>query len=216
MTISDWSAEEVETLKRLWAEGLSATAIAAQLPGRTRNAVLGYTDRHREIVGKRCPEVDRANHSKAVRMAIVRRKTELADVPKPPKLKPSKAVAHRPKGSARIAAPAPMVMARTLAEDVPSPSLPHGWKREGGTHRDLSGFVVPGVEPVPFGRVGSGQCRFMLASFQADDGAASACCGAATLPGKSWCTDHMKLVWSTRRAKAPVDTGERKRVRAWA
>lgn len=36
-----WTDERVEDLKRLWADGLSASIIAKQLGGTTRNAVLG-------------------------------------------------------------------------------------------------------------------------------------------------------------------------------
>jgi len=41
-----WSDEDKQTIKALWAEGLSATQIARQMPGkRTRNAVLGVVHR---------------------------------------------------------------------------------------------------------------------------------------------------------------------------
>lgn len=40
-----WTDERVETLKKLWAEGLSASQIAAQLGGVTRNAVIGKVHR---------------------------------------------------------------------------------------------------------------------------------------------------------------------------
>src|SRR5205823_14144104 len=40
-----WTDERVETLKRLWAEGLSASQIAAALGGVTRNAVIGKVHR---------------------------------------------------------------------------------------------------------------------------------------------------------------------------
>ena len=40
-----WTDERVETLKRLWAEGLSASQIAAELGGITRNAVIGKVHR---------------------------------------------------------------------------------------------------------------------------------------------------------------------------
>ncbi len=40
-----WTDERVELLKKLWAEGLSASQIAAQLGGVTRNAVIGKVHR---------------------------------------------------------------------------------------------------------------------------------------------------------------------------
>lgn len=40
-----WTDERVETLKKLWLEGLSASQIAAELGGVTRNAVIGKVHR---------------------------------------------------------------------------------------------------------------------------------------------------------------------------
>src|SRR5690606_16559827 len=40
-----WTDERVEQLKRLWAEGLSASQLAGRLGGLTRNAVLGKVHR---------------------------------------------------------------------------------------------------------------------------------------------------------------------------
>jgi GcrA cell cycle regulator len=40
-----WTEERVELLKKLWAEGLSASQIAAELGGVTRNAVIGKVHR---------------------------------------------------------------------------------------------------------------------------------------------------------------------------
>jgi GcrA cell cycle regulator len=40
-----WSDERVELLKKLWSEGLSASQIAAELGGITRNAVIGKVHR---------------------------------------------------------------------------------------------------------------------------------------------------------------------------
>jgi GcrA cell cycle regulator len=40
-----WTDERVEQLKQLWAEGLSASQIARQLGGVTRNAVIGKVHR---------------------------------------------------------------------------------------------------------------------------------------------------------------------------
>lgn len=41
----NWTEERVELLKKLWAEGLSASQIAAELGGVTRNAVIGKVHR---------------------------------------------------------------------------------------------------------------------------------------------------------------------------
>src|SRR5712691_3413217 len=40
-----WTDERVELLKKLWADGLSASRIAAELGGVTRNAVIGKVHR---------------------------------------------------------------------------------------------------------------------------------------------------------------------------
>lgn len=40
-----WTDERVETLKKLWSDGLSASQIAAELGGITRNAVIGKVHR---------------------------------------------------------------------------------------------------------------------------------------------------------------------------
>ncbi len=44
-TANSWSDERVETLKKLWQEGLSASQIAGRLGGVTRNAVIGKVHR---------------------------------------------------------------------------------------------------------------------------------------------------------------------------
>ncbi|MGB6229459.1 MAG: GcrA family cell cycle regulator, partial [Litorimonas sp.] len=43
--MSSWTEDRVETLSKLWADGLSASQIAKQLGGVTRNAVIGKVHR---------------------------------------------------------------------------------------------------------------------------------------------------------------------------
>lgn len=44
--MSGWTDPEIDILKRMWAgEGATASAIAAKLPGRTRNSVIAKADR---------------------------------------------------------------------------------------------------------------------------------------------------------------------------
>ena len=40
-----WTSERVDLLKKLWLDGLSASQIAAELGGVTRNAVIGKVHR---------------------------------------------------------------------------------------------------------------------------------------------------------------------------
>jgi GcrA cell cycle regulator len=42
-----WTIEQIDLLKRLWSEGLTAAAIAARLDGLSRSAVLGKVHRLR-------------------------------------------------------------------------------------------------------------------------------------------------------------------------
>ena len=43
--VMSWTDERVETLKRMWTEGQSASQIATELGGVTRNAVIGKVHR---------------------------------------------------------------------------------------------------------------------------------------------------------------------------
>jgi GcrA cell cycle regulator len=43
--MSEWTDARVELLKKLWAEGLSASQVASQIGGITRNAVIGKVTR---------------------------------------------------------------------------------------------------------------------------------------------------------------------------
>ena len=63
-----WTDERVEMLKNLWAEGLSASRIATQLGGVSRNAVIGKV--HRLKLSSRGPSTSsRPRQKKAPRAA---------------------------------------------------------------------------------------------------------------------------------------------------
>jgi GcrA cell cycle regulator len=91
-----WTEERVETLKKLWADGLSASQIAKQLGGVTRNAVIGKVHRL-GLSGRAAP-------SRPVRRPVAR---------------PAAARAPRP---AAAATPAPRI--RADAEPAPAPAPP--------------------------------------------------------------------------------------------
>ena len=80
-----WTDERVEQLKKLWSDGLSASQIAAELGGITRNAVIGKV--HRLGLSGRTkapsasaprPRKPRTTHMLRVARPVVRGNTALA------------------------------------------------------------------------------------------------------------------------------------------
>ena len=66
-----WTDERVELLKKLWAEGLSASQIAAELGGITRNAVIGKVHRL-GLSGREKPAANPAHKTRKPRPAPVK------------------------------------------------------------------------------------------------------------------------------------------------
>ena len=66
-----WNDERVETLKKLWSEGLSASQIAGRIGGVTRNAVIGKV--HRLGLSGRAPTSRTATARPRPRIAAPRR-----------------------------------------------------------------------------------------------------------------------------------------------
>ena len=66
-----WNDERVEALKKLWADGLSASQIAGRLGGVTRNAVIGKV--HRLGLAGRATTSRMKSHPRRVRTQAARR-----------------------------------------------------------------------------------------------------------------------------------------------
>lgn len=75
-----WTDDRVETLKRMWAEGQSASQIAKELGGVTRNAVIGKV--HRLGLSNRT-ETDEATAAPAPTPAAPPAAADAADTPRP-------------------------------------------------------------------------------------------------------------------------------------
>src|SRR5262245_43195697 len=134
-----WNDKRVETLKRLWADGLSASQIAARLGGVTRNAVIAKV--HRLGVAQR---------SSTPRFRRAARRSKLA----PPSLTPQ--LARDERGRLELVPlPAPMAgdVARVSALDLLSTHCkwPVGDPPEAGAAAPLfCGLVrVPGLPYCP-------------------------------------------------------------------
>jgi GcrA cell cycle regulator len=76
---ASWTDERVEILKRLWADGLSASQIAAEIGGITRNAVIGKV--HRLGLSGRAkspPPTQRTRRPRQPRVTTIRTRGNLA------------------------------------------------------------------------------------------------------------------------------------------
>src|ERR1700761_3239434 len=83
--VMGWTDDRVSTLKKLWLEGLSASQIAKQLGGVTRNAVIGKVHRL-GLSGRAAPSQPQRPAFKPHRLAP----------PAPPALQPIRRVATAP------------------------------------------------------------------------------------------------------------------------
>lgn len=90
-TVGGWSDDRVASLKKLWLEGLSASQIAKQLGGVTRNAVIGKVHRL-GLSGRAAPAAPQRTVFKA---------------PRPPR--PTMATPHAPRrAEAAVHQPVPL------------------------------------------------------------------------------------------------------------
>ena len=104
-----WTDERVETLKRMWSEGQSASAIAKELGGVTRNAVIGKV--HRLGLSNRTEEAEAAPAA----APEPEKKAERKPAPAAPKPAP------QPEPVAAKSAPAPEEEPATQAAYTPQP-----------------------------------------------------------------------------------------------
>ena len=89
-----WTEDRVELLTKLWAEGLSASQIAKQLGGVTRNAVIGKVHRL-GLSGRAKPSNPSKKAARAKRATTARARPRTTRAPSAPR-KPRPAVAAAP------------------------------------------------------------------------------------------------------------------------
>jgi GcrA cell cycle regulator len=100
-----WTDERVELLKKMWGEGQSASQIAKELGGVTRNAVIGKV--HRLGLSNRNSGGSKAAEPKEKPAAAAAPKPAAAAKPKPqPKTEPARPAAAQPAADAKPATPA--------------------------------------------------------------------------------------------------------------
>ena len=137
-----WTDERTGMVRKLWAEGLSASQCAARLGGVTRNAVIG--------------KISRLGLSS--RSAITRTKSSR----KQARTRASAAATHQMRGS-----------------------------RSYGPKASPESFLPPSETDIPRLRFAdrnmTTQCGWICGEAKP-----AMCCGAASVPGQSYCEDHVR------------------------
>ncbi|WP_188612786.1 GcrA family cell cycle regulator [Chelatococcus reniformis] len=160
-----WSDDRVELLKRLWAEGLSASQIATAMGGITRNAVIGKV--HRLGLSGRA-------------------KAAASGVPKP-----RKSVAAPPRSTAASPRPAqgPTVQGNTVLA-VSMRIETDAYEPHPATQ--AADVVVPLSERVTITELRENMCRWPLGD---PTSAEFRFCGNRTTPGQPYCAHHARIAY---------------------
>lgn len=124
-----WTDERVETLKRMWAEGQSASQIAKELGGVTRNAVIGKV--HRLGLSNRAGE-GASMADEAETAAPAAPKPEVA-------AKPAEPVAPKPAPKPVVERPIPAAAPAAAAPAAPSNVTPLPIRKA----------IIPAGQPLP-------------------------------------------------------------------
>ena len=208
-----WTDDRVSTLRRLWASGRSASQIADELGGVTRNAVIGKV--HRLGLSGR----DRAGTGAAAQAVLERTKVKPAVRKSPPKAKPKTAAEVVQARPAPKAAPKPASkpvqrkapparQARPPVQEPPSRARPMPSKpRIPQAVRDMAGR--PFQAPVEAVRQGDGRfatvltitdhmCKWPIGDPGADD---FRFCGRMTDPEEPYCLAHSRVAYQPSRRR---------------
>ena len=165
-----WTDERVEMLKALWAEGLSASQIAKQLGGVSRNAVIGKV--HRLGLEGR----GKSNQKKA---------EEAAPAPEAVATEPAKRTDEAP---AQDAAPEPAPAARAMDEPANDPGEPAAEDAAA----DEDDVVVPIPRRLKLTELTERTCKWPIGDPMHDD---FHFCGNEVDEGRPYCEYHSNIAF---------------------
>jgi GcrA cell cycle regulator len=189
-----WTDERVETLKRMWGEGQSASQIAKELGGVTRNAVIGKV--HRLGLSNRVGGKDDEDEAPAAAPAATR--PEPASRPEPPT---PRAEAPRP-AAAAAAAPVSNVTPLPVRKAIipagqPLPPQP--------SQNEISPEALASVREVEkrarklsLMELTERTCKWPIGDPATDD---FWFCGLPSLPGKPYCEAHVGVAFQPMSAR---------------
>jgi GcrA cell cycle regulator len=196
-----WTDERVETLKRMWGEGQSASQIAKELGGVTRNAVIGKV--HRLGLSNRVGGKDEDEETPlavpAPAPAVAARPEPVAPRPEPvtPRAEPPRAAVHP-----AAAAPASNVMPLPVRKAIipagqplpPQPSLNEISPEALASVRE----VEKRAKRLTLMELTERTCKWPIGDPATDD---FWFCGLPSLPGKPYCEAHVGVAFQPMSAR---------------
>jgi GcrA cell cycle regulator len=187
-----WTDERVEFLKTMWSEGKSASQIAKELGGVTRNAVIGKV--HRLGLSNRVGGADRPEDEIEV--------SAFAEAPAPEPVPEPQAEQPQAAGAGAAARPAvrepaaPAVRAKPAGQ--PMPPQPPGSEISPEALANLA-EVAKKARRLTLMQLSERTCKWPVGDPATDD---FWFCGLQTVPGKPYCETHVAVAFqpmSTRR-----------------
>ena len=173
-----WTDERVETLKKLWLDGLSASQIAKQLGGVTRNAVIGKVHRL-GLSGRAAP-------SQPARPAF--------KAPRPARPAATTVPAARRAAAPTVeepAAPAIAIVAAT-PQVAPAPQLPAAPRVE---ERGVATVLT----------LGAHMCKWPIGDPSSDE---FSFCGRRSNEDGPYCLDHARIAYQPQQTKKKAGSTE--------
>ena len=191
-----WTDERVEMLKAMWAEGKSASQIAKELGGVTRNAVIGKV--HRLGLSNRGPNGDRLDDIDVApaHEAALEVEPEVADEPTAPE-----APAMRP----REVGVAPMRPKPIVANGQPLPPQPSGSEISPEALANLA-EVAKKARRLSLMQLTERTCKWPIGDPATDD---FWFCGLPCVPGKPYCETHVAVAFQPMSARRDRRAGGR-------
>jgi len=168
-----WTDDRVATLTKLWAEGLSASQIAKQLGGVTRNAVIGKV--HRLGLSGRAKPSSPARKAAAAKTAAARSRAA--------KPRSTKSATPKPKP---VRAPSAPRTPRVIAKAVVAPPPPLEAKPMSNGEFATILTITDHMCKWPIGDPGTDSFRF---------------CGRKTDPEEPYCVAHSRVAYQPSRRR---------------
>jgi GcrA cell cycle regulator len=213
-----WTEERVELLKQYWADGMSATQIAKQLGGVTRNAVIGKV--HRLGLSKRTPGETPAEEQPApaataesAEAPAAQAPSDAAPDPEPePAPEPAATAAANgaeaaPNGAAAEEAPAPPARPAEAERRDPSQPRPPGPPTQAEEEARVSlAEIEKMARKLDLLELTERTCKWPIGD-PAEEGFHF--CGLPTALGKPYCEHHIEIAFQPVSSRRDRNRGAR-------